>query len=149
MHFKKFFGKYFLVFGKEEGKHKPQPRSRRPTTASSIAIQDRDRRCDRDLAFFTRSQLQDRDRWRDLAKRRRQSRSGAISRRRDRDLREIASTAISIRCDLAKARSRSRFGAIAISIQSRDCDQRRDLVTARSQSTATGMFASEIVIDAD
>ena len=78
----------------------------------------------------------DRDRRCDLAKRRRRSRSGAILPLRDRDLREIASTAISIRCDLTKARSRSRSGreircdrdlnsvarsgVIAISIRSQD-----------------------------
>ena len=78
-------------------KHKPQPRSRRPTTAPSIAIQDRNH----DLAFFTRSRLTARSREAstvisircDLSKarsRRQRSRSGAISRRWDRDLDPVA-----------------------------------------------------------
>ena len=84
LYFKKFSGKYFLVFGKEGGKHKPRKhtshnpeklRSRRREIAINVAISRR-----RDLAF-------------------------AISRS---TLREIApSIAISIRRDLAKARSRS------------------------------------------
>ena len=51
LHFKKFFEKYFLVFGKEEGKHKsentkPQPRKKnhqRSQHKIAIAISDRDR----------------------------------------------------------------------------------------------------------
>ena len=63
LHFKKFSGKYFLVFGKEEGKHKSRKTQataqekiinddteQRPTTAPLIAIRDRNRRRDRDLA---------------------------------------------------------------------------------------------------
>ena len=59
LHFKKFSEKYFLVFGKEEGKHKS--RKTQATTqkkiinddksSSTTAISDRDR----DLAFFARS----------------------------------------------------------------------------------------------
>ena len=115
LHFKIFSGKYFLVFGKEEGKHKSRKTQAitqkkiinddksSPTTAPSIAIRDRDRR-------------------RDLAKAR--SRSTVRSREASiaisdlplsptyeishSTLREIApSIAISIRRDLAKARSRS------------------------------------------
>ena len=84
LHFKKFSGKYFLVFGKEEGKHKSRKTQattqekiinddieHHSTTAPSIAIWDRDQRRDRDLAFFARS---------------RSSRDRAINR----DLREIA-----------------------------------------------------------
>ena len=65
LHFKKFSEKYFLVFGKEEGKHKSRKTQATtqiqsddkssPTTAPSIAIRDRDQRRDRDLAFFARS----------------------------------------------------------------------------------------------
>ena len=54
LHFKKFSGKYFLVFGKEERKHKSRKtqattqkkiindNKSSPTTAPSIAIRDRD-----------------------------------------------------------------------------------------------------------
>ena len=118
LHFKKFSGKYFPMFGKEERKHKSRKTQattqkkiinddteHRPTTAPSIAIRDRDRRRDRDLAFFARSQ----------------------------------SMAISIRFDLVKARSRSRSSAIAISIRSRDRDQRRlECLPTRSRSVRTG-----------
>ena len=71
LHFKKFSKKYFLVFGKEEGKHKS--RKIQATTQKKI-INDRDPRS----IAPARSRLiaiQDRD----LA--------GAISRRRDRDQR--------------------------------------------------------------
>ena len=56
LHFKKFSEKYFLVFGKEERKHKSRKtqattqkkiindNKSSPTTAPSIAIRDRDRR---------------------------------------------------------------------------------------------------------
>ena len=67
LHFKKFSGKYFLVFGKEEGKHKSRKiqattqekiindnTEHRLTTAPSIAIRDCDRRRDRDLDPFAR-----------------------------------------------------------------------------------------------
>ena len=118
LHFKKFSGKYFLVFGKEEGKHKfRKTQATTQIAPSDDCARDRDQRCD-------------------LAKHRRRSRSGAILPSRDRDLREIALTAISIRCDLTKARSRSRSGreircdrdlnsvarsgVIAISIRSQD-----------------------------
>ena len=64
LHFKKFSEKYFLVFGKEEGKHKSrkhksQLRKKKiindenvssPTTAPSITLRDRDQRRDRDRA---------------------------------------------------------------------------------------------------
>ena len=73
LHFKKFSGKYFLMFGKEEGKHKSEntshnlekkiindhntrSRSRHDRDHGAIAIRDsdrqrdRDRRRDRDLA---------------------------------------------------------------------------------------------------
>ena len=45
LHFKKFSGKYFLVFGKEEGKHK----SRKKTPLSPARSRDQQRR--RDLAI--------------------------------------------------------------------------------------------------
>ena len=141
LHFKKFSGKYFLVFGKEEGKHK----FRKTQATTQIAPSD-----DRD----PRSQSTARSRSRLL---REIVIDGAISRSVDGDLdlvwsrlREIASTAISIRCDLAKARSQSRSsrkircdrdldpvarsGAIAISIWSRD--------PVRSQSRARSVSLS-------
>ena len=54
LHFKKFSGKNFLVFGKEEGKHKsrkkhkPQPRKKSRSTARE---EDRDRRRGRRTGF--------------------------------------------------------------------------------------------------
>ena len=69
LHFKKFFEKYFLMFGKEEGKDKPKkniinnrdPRSR--SRRRDLAIDaSRDRNVDRDLC-----QRQDRNQLRDLA----------------------------------------------------------------------------------
>ena len=69
LHFKKFFGKYFLVFGKEEGKHKS--RKTQATTQEKIINDDTEHRpttaIDSAIAI-----------------------DGAISRRRDRDIREIA-----------------------------------------------------------
>ena len=126
LYFKKFSGKYLLVFGKEENtnseKHKPQPRScRRSRSEIAIAIspssRDRDRR--RDLAKARSRSSRDRD----LAKRRRRSRSGAISPSRDR-----------VDGDLDPVRSRE--GEIAIN-------------GAILPLTATRMFAGEIAIDAD
>ena len=116
LHFKKFSGKYFLVFGKEEGKHKSRKTQATtqiqsddkssPTTAPSIAIRDRDRRRDRDLAFFARSRSMAQSREASIAiSNLPLSPTYEISRS---TLREIAPLiAISIRRDLAKARSRS------------------------------------------
>ena len=43
LHFKKFFGKYFLVFGKEEGKHKSENTNQKTqATARSRSRSDRD-----------------------------------------------------------------------------------------------------------
>ena len=116
LHFKKFSGKYFLVFGKEEGKHtsrKTQATTQkkiindntehRPTTAPSIVIRDRDRRLDlakrqsRSQIFLSRLHTRSCDRRFARLRRQSRSRSGAISRRRDRNQRR----------DLATARSRS------------------------------------------
>ena len=87
LHFKKFSRKYFLVFGKEEGKHKS--RKTQATTQKKI-INDRDprsRSCRRDL---TKARSRSRERI-------------VISRRQDRDQRrDLANDR-----DLAKARSRS------------------------------------------
>ena len=66
LYFKKFSGKYFLVFGKEEGKHKSRKTQATTQKKTSTTIGDRDLR--------SRSTARSR------------SRSGAISRRRDRDL---------------------------------------------------------------
>ena len=110
-HFKKFSGKYFLVFGKEEGKHKSENTSHNPEKKKNhqrrkcfqsddcaidgaIARRDRDRRRDRDLAFFARSRStarsqssRDRDRRSDLAKIAiSPSRDRAVDRAIDRDL---------------------------------------------------------------
>ena len=73
LHFKKFSGKYFLVFGKEEGKHKsrkkhkPQPRKKIAINGErgrfEIAIDaSRDRAVDRDLAKKARSRSRSRRR---------------------------------------------------------------------------------------
>ena len=55
LHFKKFFGKNFLVFGKEEGKHKSENTSHNPRkkiindhNTRSRSRSDRDRQRDRD-----------------------------------------------------------------------------------------------------
>ena len=87
LHFKKFFGKYFLVFGKEEGKHNPEKtqtqfkfflldlspaRSRKGEIAINGAIlssRDRDRRIFlSDLAIFLDRSSSRISRWHDLAK---------------------------------------------------------------------------------
>ena len=95
-------------------KHKPQPRSRCPTTAPEIAILPSSQDCDRrrdlgsvdgdlnpvrshegEIAIFARS-------------RRQRSRSGAISRRRDPDLDLVRSRSRSgreIRCDHNRTRA--------------------------------------------
>ena len=120
LRFKKFSEKYFLVFGKEEGKHK----SRKTQAITQIAPSD-DRAVNRDPRSRSRSRL-----LREIAI------DGAISRSIDSDLNpvrslegKIASTAISIRCDLAKVRSQSRSGCeIAINddwnVCRRDHDRR-------------------------
>ena len=81
--------------------------------------------------------------------------SSPMARSRSRLLREIAIFLSRRRRDLplsrsrdrrfvrSRRRSRSRSGAIS---RRRDRDQRRYLVTARSRSTATGMFVDEIAI---
>ena len=97
LHFKKFSGKYFLVFGKEEGKHKSRKtqattqkkimRSRLREIAINVAIlHRRDRDQLRDLAT-ARSRAVDRD-LRSRSEVRARDRDLATAR--DRDLREIA-----------------------------------------------------------
>ena len=77
LHFKKFSGKYFLVFGKEKGKHKPKK-----NTINDRDLRSRSRR--RDLAINGAS-----SRRREIAiDLRSRPRDGAISRRRSRS--EIA-----------------------------------------------------------
>ena len=56
LYFKKFSGKYFLVFGKEEGKHKSRKTQATTQKKTSTTIGDRDRRSDRD-----RDRRRDRD----------------------------------------------------------------------------------------
>ena len=93
VHFKIFFKKYFLVFGKEVGKEEgrgktqknlDKPRRTRRDLAIDSAISDRDWRRDLGLRLMTRSReasiavgatgaSRDRDRRRDLAKRRSRS----------------------------------------------------------------------------
>ena len=124
LHFKKFSGKYFLMFGKEEGKDKPKK-----NITNDHDPRSRSRR--RDLAI-----------------------NGAISRSTRREIApliaisvegEIAiNCTISRRRDLTKARSRSTLHeiapSIAISVEGEiaiKCaiSRRRDLVKVRSQST--------------
>ena len=128
LHFKKFSGKYFLVFGKEEGKHKSRKTQATtqiqsddkssPTTAPSIAIRDRDQRRDRDLTFFARSRLT----------------------ARDRNLREIVIDGAILRSVNHDLRSSSLAYIRDLAIDaSRDCDQRRlECLPARSRSARTG-----------
>ena len=113
LHFKKFFGKYFLVFGKEEGKHKS--RKTQATTQKKLKHSSN-----------SSSRISRRH---DLAKARSRSTvrshrlkiaiNGAILRRRDRDRRIFLS-------DLA----------IFLDGSSSRISRRRDLVKARSRSTA-------------
>ena len=134
LHFKKFSEKYFLVFGKEERKHKSRKtqattqkkiindNKSSPTTAPSIAIRDRDQRL----------------------------REIAISNLPLSPTYEIApSIAISIRCDLAKARSRStarsRDSEITINGDWNVCRQDRDrrgreIAIARSLSLSLSLI---------
>ena len=130
--FQKISGKYFLVFGKEEGKHKS--RKTQATTQEKIINDDTEHRPTTAPSITISPSLRDRDRRRDLAKAR--SRSS-----RDHDRRR----------NLAKRRSRSRIFLSRLHTRSRAVyrDQRRDLATARSRSTAAGMFAGEIAIGAD
>ena len=114
-------------------KHKPQPRKKSSTTTLNSVRRLR-RRSRSEIAIDG---------------------AIAISRRRDRDLRKFApSIAILIRCDLAKARSRST----ARSRSSRDHDLREiapsiaisircDLAKARSRSTASRDRGLEIAIN--
>ena len=127
LHFKKFSEKYFLVFGKEEGKHKSRKTQaitqekiinddteHRPTTAPSIAIQDRDREIaiDGEIAIFARSRRQSRSRsGREIAINGvARSRTGDCDqRRRDRRL-EIAINDNEIAIARARSLSLSFFG---------------------------------------
>ena len=60
LHFKKFFGKYFRVFGKEKGKHKPKKNTindrdlRSRSRRRDLAINDASSRR-REIAIFARS----------------------------------------------------------------------------------------------
>ena len=87
LHFKKFSGKYFLVFGKEEGKHKS--RKTQATTQKKIINDDR------------RSRSTARSRSRLLCE---IAIDGAILRSVDRDL---ESSSLAVDRDLATARSQS------------------------------------------
>ena len=66
LHFKKFFGKYFLVFGKEEGKHKSRNTSHNPKKTQT------------QFKFFLSDLSLAQSRGGEIAT------NGAISRRRDR-----------------------------------------------------------------
>ena len=123
LHFKKFSGKYFLMFGKEEGKDKPK---------KNIIN-------DRDLAgAISRSTAR--------------ARVGAISRSTRREIAPLI--AISVEGKIAQLIAILPSTEIEIAIDAsrdrainhdlgrrRDCDQLRDLTTARSRE-------GEIAIDA-
>ena len=107
LHFKKIFGKYFLMFGKEEGQDKPK---KNIINDRDLAINaSRDCAVDRDL-----SRRRDRDQLRDLATARSREGEIAIDASRDR----------AINRDLGRRRdcdqlrdlttARSREGEIAI-----------------------------------
>ena len=144
LHFKKFSGKYFLVFGKEEGKYKS--RKTKATTQKKLINDDkaRSRPCRR-----SRSEIA-------IA-------ISPSSRDRDRRLREIFHSDLAIFLDgsssrisrpkynmsrsrifLSRRQSQSRSGAIS---PRRDRDQRHDLATARSRPTARS-HDGEIAFDA-
>ena len=154
--FQKFSGKYFLVFGKEEGKHKSrntQATTQKkiinddkssPTTAPSIAIRDCDQRRDRDLAFFARSRTTTRSCEGEIAI---FARSRSTARSREASI-AISDLPLSPTYEISRSTLREITPSIAIS-RRQDRDQRRDLATTRSQSTATGMFAGEIAIGAE
>ena len=84
LHFKKISGKYFLVFGKEKGKHKPKKntindrdlRSRSRDQRHELATA-RDRAVDRDLRRDLAIAISDRSRSRAVASSRRWSRDRA------------------------------------------------------------------------
>ena len=130
MHFKKFSGKYFLVFGKEEGKHKFRKTQATTQIAPSDDRNPRSRSTDLHLGS------------RDLPRRIFLSDLSAyIQHVAISDLPLSPLIAISIRRDLAKARSRStarsRRREIAINgtiSRRRDRDQWRYLTTVRSCS---------------
>ena len=139
LHFKKFSGKYFLVFGKEEGKHKS--RKTQATTQEKI-INDDTEHCPTtiDGAIAISPSLQDCDRRRDLAKARsRSSRDRAV----DRDLDPVRSHEGEIAIDgkiaifvRSRHQLRSRSGAIS---RRRDRDQRRlECLPTRLRSARTG-----------
>ena len=102
LHFKKFFGKYFLVFGKEEGKHKS--RKTQATTQKKI---NNDDKSSPTTAIVISPSSRDRDRRRDCDLARSRSRSMARSlSSRDRDRRH----------DLAKRRLRSRIAVVGLEL---------------------------------
>ena len=128
LHFKKFSGKNFLVFGKEEGKHK----SRKTQATTQIQSDDKSNPTARSRSRLLREIAID----------------GAISRRRDRDLplspliflsRHRRDPPLSPTYAISRSTLRENTPSITISI-------RCDLAKARSRSTVTGMFAGEIAI---
>ena len=149
LHFKKIFGKYFLVFGKEEGKHKSI--KTQATTQKKIindeksspttAIRDCDRRRDRDLAFFARSRSTARSCEGEIAILRSVDRDiGSSSLAYIRDLTIDASRDHAVDRDLDPVRSRE--GKIAINgaiSRRRDRDQwRLECLPARLRSARSG-----------
>ena len=135
LHFKKFSEKYFLVFGKEEGKHKSRK------TQATTQIQSDDRAIDRNPR--SRSTARSRSSLlREIAI------DGAITRRRDRNLREIViDDAIlrSVNHDLGSS-SLAYIRDLTIDA-SRDCDQRRlECLPARSRLARTGARSSPVIV---
>ena len=140
LHFKKFSEKYFLMFGKEEGKDKPK----------KYIINDRDlrsryRRCDLAIDASRDRDLgrrRDHDQLRDLATARSREGEIAIDASRDhavdRDLgRRRDRTQMR---DLATARDRAVAREIAIFVRSR----RRSRSSRRSSDWLFGFFSSRV-----
>ena len=106
----------------------------RPTTAPSIVIRDRDRRRDRDLAFFARSRSTDLPlESRNLPRRIFLSNLAIFLDGSSSRISRPTYDMLRSRIFLSRRRSRSRSGAIS---RRRDRDQWRDLAIATSRPTA-------------
>ena len=85
LYFKKFSGKYFLVFGKEEGKHKSRKTQATTQKKTSTMIGDRDRDLGSRLTARSRSRSRIAIDGAIAISIRRDLATTSISRRRDRD----------------------------------------------------------------
>ena len=126
LHFKKFSGKYFLVFGKEEGKDKPRKKNHQRSTLNWFRRRDASRAPVRRSRRWSRSRRRDRDRRRNIATAR--SRSS-----RDRDWRFARSW--------STARFRDGVISIFVILRRHNLDL-RDLTTARSRNVVRDLHRS-------